>query len=130
VQSLTDQDIADLAAFFSVQTPAGLEADPSYWEAGKALYRGGDVQRQIPACIACHGPVGRGVPAAGFPALQAQHSVYTVAQLNAYANDSRFARDDRGRSLATPHAHMMTTISGRLTAEERRNLASYLQGMR
>jgi cytochrome c553 len=130
VQSLTDQDIADLAAFYSRQTPAGLEADPSYWEAGKVLYRGGDVRRDIPACIACHGPIGRGVPAAGYPALQAQHSVYTVRQLNAYADDTRYARDDKGRSLGTANAHMMNTISARLTAEERRDLASYLQGMR
>lgn len=130
VQNLTEQDIADLAAFYSIQTPAGGEADPSYWEPGKALYRGGDATRDIPACIACHGPIGRGVPAAGYPALQAQHSVYTVTQLNAYANDTRYARDAEGRSLGTPNAHMMNTISARLTAEERRNLASYLQGIR
>jgi cytochrome c553 len=130
VQNLTDQDIADLAAFYARQTPAGLEADPSYWEAGKALYRGGDTQRDVPACIACHGPIGRGVPAAGYPALQAQHSVYNVRQLNAYADDTRYARDEKGRSLGTPNAHMMTTIAARLSAEERRDLASYLQGMR
>lgn len=130
VQNLTDQDIADLAAYFSKQTPAGLEADPSYWEAGKALYRGGDTQRDIPACNACHGPIGHGVPAAGYPALQAQHSVYTVRQLDAYANDTRYARDDKGRSLGPPNAQMMNTISARLTAEERRNLASFLQGVR
>jgi cytochrome c553 len=130
VQNLTDQDIADLAAFFSIQTPAGGEADPSYWEAGKALYRGGDAARNIPACIACHGPVARGVPAAGYPALQAQHSVYTVNQLNAYVNDTRYARNEDGRSLGTPHAIMMNTIAARLTPEEIRNVASYLQGVR
>jgi cytochrome c553 len=50
IESLTDQDYADLAAFFSAQTPAGLEADPSYWKAGEALYRSGDAARGIPAC--------------------------------------------------------------------------------
>ena len=130
VKDLTDQDIADIAAFFSIQTPAGLEADPSYWKAGEALYRGGDATRSIPACLACHGPVGRGVPAAGYPALQAQHSVYTVNQLNQYASETRYAKDEQGRAQAGPNAYMMNTIAARLTAEDRRNLASYIQGIR
>lgn len=130
VQNLTDQDIADLAAHFAVQTPAGLEADPSYWEAGEALYRFGDVERGIPSCAACHGPVGRGVPAAGYPAVQAQHAVYTVKQLNDYAAGMRYNNDANGRSMAGPNAEMMVTIAERLTPEDRRNLASYIQGMR
>jgi cytochrome c553 len=130
VQNLTDQDVADLAAFFSTQTPTGHEADPSYWKAGEKLYRGGDVKRDIPACLACHGPVARGNPAAGYPALQAQHSVYTVTQLNNYAGDLRYARDEQGRSQAGPNAHMMNTIASRLSQEDRRNLASYIQGIR
>ena len=52
VQDLTDQDIADLAAHFATLTPAGLEADPSYWQAGEALYRYGDAERDLPACAA------------------------------------------------------------------------------
>lgn len=130
VQNLTDQDIADLAAYFATQTPTGHEADPSYWQAGEALYRGGDATRDIPACLACHGPVGRGVPAAGYPALQTQHSVYTIKQLNDYANDTRYTKDSAGVSQSGPNAHMMNTIAARLTAEDRRNLASYIQGMR
>ena len=130
VQNLTDQDIADLAAHFSVQTPAGLEADPSYWEDGRRLYREGDAQRGIPACAACHGPVGRGIPAAGYPALQAQHSVYTVKQLTDYASDTRYTKDAAGRLQAGPNASMMIAVASRLTPEDRRNVASYLQGIR
>ena len=40
--ALTDQNIEDVAAYYSQQTPAGLEADPSYWKAGQKLYRSGD----------------------------------------------------------------------------------------
>lgn len=130
VAPLTDQDIADLAAFFSTQTPTGNEADPSYWKAGEKLYRAGDAARGIPACAACHGPIGRGVPAAGYPALQSQHAVYTMKQLDAYATDVRYARDAAGQVQASPNAHMMNLIATRLTAEDRRNLASYIQGMR
>lgn len=130
VLTLTNQDIADLAVHFSTQTPNGLEADPSYWKAGESLYRAGDAARGIPACAACHGPVGRGVPAAGFPALQAQHSVYIVKQLNDYAIDARYTKDASGNAQAGPNAAIMNTIALRLTAEDRRNLASYIQGMR
>jgi cytochrome c553 len=130
VKDLSDQDVLDLAAYFSRQTPNGGEADPSYWEAGQRLYRTGDTARGLPACMACHGPVGRGVPAAGFPALRAQHSVYTVKQLADYAADTRYVKDDKGARRAGLNAPMMVTIAAKLTAEDRRNLASYIQGMR
>jgi cytochrome c553 len=130
VQALTDQDIADLSVYFSQQTPTGGEADPSYWKAGEKLFRGGDAKRGIPACMACHGPVGRGIPAAGYPAVQAQHSVYTVKQLTDYASDSRYTKDSAGKPQSGPNAHMMTIIAGRLTPEDRRDLASYIQGIR
>lgn len=131
VDPLTDQDIADLAAFFSVQTPAGLEADPSYWKAGEALYRSGDTTRSIPACTACHGPAGQGNAGSGYPALRAQHSVYTVKQLQDYLTKNRY-RDgtDPAKVYNTRNSVMMTTIAARLTPEDIRNLASYLQGLR
>lgn len=118
--NLSDQDIADLSAYYSAQTPAGLEADPSFWEAGQKLYRGGDLSRNVPACIACHGPVGRGNGPAGYPALRAQHATYTQKQLQAYAGGTR----------TTDQANIMRTIAARLSPEEVRNLASYIQGMR
>ena len=36
--SRSDADMDDLAVFFAAQTPTGLEADPSYWGLGQALY--------------------------------------------------------------------------------------------
>jgi cytochrome c553 len=131
IEPLTEQDFADLAAFFSQQTPSGLEADPSYWKAGEALYKSGDAARNIPACSACHGPSGQGNSGAGYPALRAQHSVYTVKQLQDYLTKNRY-RDaaDAATVHATRNSAMMTTIAARLTPEDIRNLASYLQGLR
>ena len=63
VEPMSEQDFADVAAYFAAQTPAGLEADPSYWKAGEALYKSGDAARNIPACTACHGPPARAMPA-------------------------------------------------------------------
>jgi cytochrome c553 len=126
--TLSDQDIDDLAVYYEAQTPAGLEADPSYWKAGEALYLRGDVAHQVPACIACHGPVGRGNLAAGYPALRAQQSVYVVKQLNDYASGARYSGPKP--ATASRNGIMMFTIAKRLSSEQIRDVASYVQGMR
>jgi cytochrome c553 len=126
--NLSDQDIDDLAVYFEAQTPVGLEADPSYWKAGEALYLRGDLGKEVPACVACHGPVGRGNLAAGYPALRAQQSVYVVKQLKDYASGARYSAPNP--ATATPNAVMMFTIAKRLSPEQIRDVASYVQGMR
>ncbi len=120
VASLSADDMADLGAYFDSLTNTGLEADPSYWQAGEKLYRGGDAARAIPACMACHGPTGRGNEPAKFPALRGQQSVYVVKQLNDYASGAR----------KTGPNGIMQTIAKRLSPDDMRNLASYLQGIR
>ncbi|MGH8260776.1 MAG: c-type cytochrome [Steroidobacteraceae bacterium] len=127
--TLSDQDIDSIAVYYEDQTPTGAEADPSYWKAGEQLYKDGDPSRGIPACIACHGPVGRGNLASGYPALRAQHAQYVIKQLEDYASGARYA----GAAANKPHARsaeFMETIAKLLTPEDRRNVASYVQGMR
>ncbi|HLQ08103.1 MAG TPA: c-type cytochrome [Steroidobacteraceae bacterium] len=126
--TLSDQDINDLAVYYEAQTPTGLEADPSYWQGGQALYVRGDRAREVPACIACHGPVGRGNLAAGYPALRAQQSVYVVKQLNDYASGARYGGPNPLQ--ASRNGTMMFTVAKRLTPEQIRDVASYVQGMR
>ena len=128
--TLSDQNMEDVAAYFSQQAASGLEADPSYWQAGEKLYRSGDRARAIPACAACHGPTGRGNPAAGYPALRAQQSLYVIKQLGAYSADVRYSKNDKGVSFGGDNGNIMHTIAARLTDEDMRNLASYMQGMR
>ncbi len=127
-QTLSDQDIDNVAVFFAAQTPTGLEADPTLWKAGKALYLSGDPERRVPACVACHGPLGRGNPAAGFPALRAQQSVYVVTQLQNYANGTRYSGPKAIN--AAPNSRMMFAIAKRLTPAEIQAVASYVQGLR
>jgi cytochrome c553 len=131
VAPLTEQEMADLAAYFAAQTPTGLEADPSYWKAGETLYKAGDLARNIPACTSCHGPSGQGNAASGYPAVRAQHSVYTVKQLQDYLTQNRY-RDPADPAVVhqSRNSPMMVTIAARLTPEDIRNLASYLQGLR
>jgi cytochrome c553 len=125
---LSDQDIDNLAVFFAAQTPVGLEADPSYWKAGQALYVDGDAAHDVPGCVACHGPLGRGNPAAGYPALEAQQSVYVVSQLQSYASGTRYSGPNA--TTATPNSIIMFDIAKRLTPEQMRDVASYVQGLR
>jgi cytochrome c553 len=125
---LSDQDIDNLAVFFAARTPAGLEADPSYWKAGRALYLHGDGAHDVPGCVACHGPLGHGNPAAGYPALEAQQSVYVVSQLQSYANGTRYSGPDA--TTATPNSIIMFDIAKHLTPEQIRDVASYVQGLR
>jgi cytochrome c553 len=129
VANLSDKDINDIAVYFEAQTPAGLEADPSYWKAGQALYTRGDLTRNIPACVACHGPEGRGNLAAGYPALRAQQSVYVVKQLTDYASGARY-QGVSNPEKASRNGIMMLTLAKRLSPEDIRNLASYVQGLR
>jgi cytochrome c553 len=126
---LSDADIDDLSVYFAAQTPTGLEADPSYWKAGEIVYVRGDKTRDIPGCIACHGPVGRGNLAAGYPALRAQQSAYTMKQLSDYAHGTRYSGAN-DKNPASPNGYIMATIAKRLTPEDIRNLASYVQGLR
>jgi len=117
---LSPQDMADLAAYFEKQTLTGLEADAKLAETGEKLYRGGDAARGIPACMACHGPAGRGNEAAKMPALRGQQSVYVSKQLHDYASGQR----------GTGPNEVMQTISKRLSEDDMRNLAAYVQGIR
>src|SRR5271154_5087811 len=114
---LSAQDMADLGAYFDTLTNSGLEADPSDWQAGEKLYRGGDKARGIPACIACHGPTGLGNEPAKVPALRGEQSVYIAKQLNAYAAGAR----------PPGPGGIMPVIAKRLTADDVRNLSSYVQ---
>ena len=74
--------MANLGAYFDSLVNTGLEADPSYWQAGEKLYRGGDSARAIPACMACHGPSGRGNEPAKFPALRGQRLAISLGRIH------------------------------------------------
>jgi cytochrome c553 len=119
---LSDEDMADLAVYFeSLPAAAQAVADADSVSRGEALYRGGNTTTGVSACMACHGPTGRGNPAAKYPALQGQHAVYTAKQLNDYASGAR-TTDGKTR--------IMRDIAGRLSKEDIAALSSYVQGLR
>lgn len=117
---LSDEDVADLAAYFATQKPTGQEADPSKVPLGQRLYRGGDAKSGLAACAACHGPGGDGNPTASYPAINGQHAAYVEAQLKAY----------RAGTRQTDPNQMMRTVAGTMTDEQIAAVASYIQGLR
>jgi cytochrome c553 len=129
MNTLSEKDIDNVAVFFQAQTPVGGEADPAVWHAGENLYRFGDPARAIPACTACHGPVGRGNAIADYPALRAQFADYVVRELDAFASDTRYSGAKPGTATGR-NGYMMATVAKRLNAGDIRELAAYIQGMR
>jgi cytochrome c553 len=118
---LSEQDMLDLAAYFSTQTPTPKGADPALVSLGQQIYRGGVPDRGIAACIACHGPTGDGNPLAAYPRISGQHAAYVTATLKAYAAGDRVSDADLNQ--------MMRNTAALLREDEIRALASYVQGL-
>jgi len=118
IGSLSEQDIADLAAYYSQfeLTPASIdEADLSAANSGREIYRIGAAEYSVPACMACHGPAGKGIPAR-YPAVAGQQYEYLVKTLMDYKSGARVSEE-------------MNPIAFRLTEEQMRNLAKYMHAL-
>lgn len=118
-QPLSEQDMQDLAVYYSSLTMQPGGADPELAKVGEQIYRGGIPAKGVPACTACHGPTGAGNPAAGYPRLGGQQPVYMVNALNAYRSGQR----------TTDPANMMRDIASKLSDDEIRAVASYASGL-
>ncbi|MCX7627273.1 MAG: cytochrome c4 [Methylophilaceae bacterium] len=115
--TLTPQDITQLAAYFAAQKPKGGTAkENGPGSLGERIYRGGLAAKGVPACAACHGPNGAGIPIQ-FPRLSGQHAEYTVNQLKAFRSGER------------ANAPMMKVIASKMTDEEIVAVSDYIQGL-
>lgn len=117
--TLSSQDMADLAAYFSKQKVSSGSADKSKMTLGQNIYRGGNKEKGIVACIGCHGPTGSGNPAAKFPAVGSQQSAYAVKAL----------KDFRSGARSNDPNKMMRDIAGRMSDKEIEAVASYIAGL-
>ena len=118
--SLSDDDMADLGAYFSAQKPTGKETEASKLQVGQRVYRSGDPKTGAPACASCHGPTGAGNPPAAYPALRGQYATYVAAQLRAY----------RAGTRQTDPNQVMRSVAGTMSDEQIDAVASYVQGLR
>ena len=92
---LSDQDMADIAAFYATQNRTGGFVSEEQLALGQKIYRGGNIETGVPACSGCHGPAGAGDPSGGIPNLSGQHATYSAAQLKAFRSGTR-ANDANG----------------------------------
>ena len=118
---LSDQDMTDLAGYFAGQTTKIASVDAEAAAEGAKLYRSGNAESGVPACMACHGPNGAGNAGADYPALRGQHAKYTSLQLNAYKSGERVT--DEGQK------QVMRTIAARMTAQEIEAVSRFIEGL-
>lgn len=116
---LSEQDMADLGAYFANQTTVIGTANAEKAALGQKLYHGGDSARGVSACMACHGPNGAGNPGAKFPSLKGQQSMYVVKQL----------QDFRSGARANDPAKMMSSIAAKMSDAEIEAVAEYIAGL-
>ena len=77
--ALSEQDMRDLAVYFSEQRAAAKTVpDAGLVPTGEAVYRAGNRETGVSACIACHGPTGTGNPASLYPMIRGQYAKYTA----------------------------------------------------
>lgn len=116
---LSEQDVADLAAYFSSQTKKTGTASAELATAGEKIYRAGNTATGVAACMACHGPTGAGNPLAKFPALAGQNAAYVEKALT----------DFRAGDRTNDTAKMMQGVVERMTDKEIKAVAQYIQGL-
>ncbi|PPD20694.1 MAG: cytochrome c4 [Methylomonas sp.] len=141
-KALSDDDIADLAAFYAAQkisrndmpvlpandddednednSPNTAKTVEELIAQGSDLYRNGDLTREVSACIACHGPHGEGNKPAAFPVVHSQHADYLIKTLNDFKSGARAMNPD----------NMMHMIAKKMTDEEIKAVAYRISVMK
>lgn len=116
--TLSEEDMKNLANYFSGQKlTLGQSKSNGKGSLGEKIYRGGIASTNVPACAACHGANGAGLPKQ-FPRLGGQHADYTLAQLKTFRTGER------------ANAPMMMAIATKMTDAEMAAVADYIQGLR
>lgn len=120
LDAMTEQDLADIAAWYASQKGTIGAADPALVEHGEALYRGGKLVDGVPACTGCHSPNGEGLDLAVYPKLNGQHADYIAKQLTDFREGDRTNDGD---------AMIMRSIAAKLSNKDIKALSSYINGL-
>jgi len=120
LDALSEQDMADIAAWFASQARSPAAAKKDLVELGESVYRAGIRERGIAACTACHSPAGHGNAPARFPSLGGQHADYIAAALRSFRSEERKNDGD---------ARIMRDVAAHLTDKELEAVSSYASGL-
>ena len=124
--SLTEQDMADLGAFYEAQgkavgSPAPTALATPVPEALKV---------RMAACVACHGPNFSSPIDGAYPRLAGQHADYLVASLKAYHTDGNPLV---GRGNAVMRSQVVQEADGKkkftFSSTELQQIAAYLASL-
>ena len=118
--NLSDQDLADISAYFASQKGSVGAADPKVVARGEELFRGGKLEQGMPSCTGCHSPNGAGNAAAAFPHLGGQHAQYTAKQLTDFREGNRTNDGD---------AKIMQSVAAKLSNKDIEAVSNYIQGL-
>ena len=115
--SLSEQDMADVAAFYSTHTkdlkPAPDKAREPDAQVAQLLQKG--------ACVSCHGDNFTKSIDPGYPKLAGQHKDYLYAALRSY-------KDEKNPSLGRSNA-IMAGMAKQFTNAELKALAGYISSL-
>jgi cytochrome c553 len=117
---LSDADMVALAQYFGSQKLQPEAAkNKGTINAGQQIWRAGIASKGVPACAACHGAAGAGMPAQ-FPRLSGQFADYTETQLKLFRSGER----------ANDPNKMMQLIAIKMTDPEIKAVSDYAAGLR
>ena len=120
LDNLSDQNLKDIAAFYSAQNNTIGQVEEDKLELGKKLYYAGNLEKGVPACTACHSPRGLGNASAAYPLLSGQQPDYIEKALKDYRSGER-SNDDPSK--------IMIAIAYKLDDIEIEALSSFVYGL-
>ncbi len=130
LDSMSDDDMANIAAYYASQTGSGGQADADKIALGQKVYRAGVSSAGVAACAACHGARGGGNSPAGFPALAGQHADYIADQLRKFRSGAQNTLEqDPSARTNDGDGSMMRDVAARMSDNEIDAVASYIAGL-
>ena len=128
LNAFSDQDLADIAAYYASKSIQMAGAKEANLERGEALYRGGNMETGVPACTGCHSPSGQGNAPAGYPALGGQFSQYTAKQLRAFRTGAHEPENGAGR--INDNVKVMRGVAANMSDIEIEAVANFIAGLK
>ena len=125
VDNMTDQQLANIAAFYDSHERTSGTADPDLVKLGRKIYLAGVAERKVAACSGCHSPSGKGNGPGGYPGLAGQHADYVQQQLEMF----RLGYEDESGRTNGGDSKIMRTIAFGLSDLEIKAVASYVSGL-
>jgi len=119
VAALSEEDMQDIAAYFSSQKAKPVTFDDTLVELGENIYRSGITEISVAACMACHSPGANGNEPAVYPSLKGQHTDYQVVQLKKFRDGTR----------TNDPASIMRSVAARMSDREMMAVAAYISAI-